>query len=268
MNKIFEFLLKKEIIAPLIIIIVTIFLSRCLSYIIQKLFTRGKNSFEKKRRTTIVELVNKILKTFLYVIAIMMILNIFGVDTNGLVASLGIAGVVLGLALQNTAQDLMSGISIIMDNYYVIGDYIKVNDFEGTVIDLSLKSTKVKAVTGEVYVFSNRNMDSVINYSQSNAGFIIDIPTAYEEETAKVEKVLKEVLKEAKKLDGILEDSDYLGINSFSASAINYAIILHCKSGMQWQMRRQVLKMIKKAYEQEGIKIPYDQIEVHNGKKI
>ena len=122
----------------------------------------------------------------------MMILDVYGVDTKGIIASLGIAGVVLGLALQDTVQDLMSGIYIILDNYYVIGDYIRINNFLGEVIEVTLKSTKIKGANGEVYIFANRNVNAVVNLSQQRAGLIIKVPTAYEEQTSKVESTLKD----------------------------------------------------------------------------
>ena len=99
-----------------------------------------------------------------------MILNVYGIDTSGILASLGIAGVVLGFALQSTVEDFMSGIIIILDNYYMIGDIIRVGEYEGEVIDLTLKSTKMKTGTGETYIFANRNMNSVVNLSQRDYG--------------------------------------------------------------------------------------------------
>ena len=199
MKKFFDLLFKRQIITPILIFIIAIIFAKVTSFMIKKLFTRGKDSFEKKRRTTIIELVTKVLNFFIYAIAIMMVLNIFGVDTNGILASLGIAGVVLGLALQDTAQDLMSGIYIILENYYVIGDYIKINNFEGYVTSISLKSTKVRSTTGEVYIFSNRNMSSVVNLSQEDAGIFLEIPTAYEEKVEKIETALQEVIDQMKK---------------------------------------------------------------------
>lgn len=268
MKKIFEFLFQEKIVAPAIIIIATVILVKISNAIIHKLFTRGKDNYEKKKRTTIIELTTKVFHFFIYAIAIMMILNIYGIDTSGILASLGIVGVVLGLALQDTVQDLMSGIYIILDNYYVIGDIIRINDFQGEVIEVSLKSTKVKGATGEVYIFSNRNINAVVNLSQARAGVKIVVPTAYEEPTEKVENALKEIVSLAIKMEHVDKDSNYLGIESFDASSINYAIIIYCKSTEQWQIKRKVLKLIKEKYEEENIKIPYDQIEVHNGKKI
>ncbi len=265
MEKLFNFIFQEKIIGPIVIIIATSILVKVSKSVINRVFTRGKDNFEKKKRTTIIELSNKVFKFFLYAIAILMILDIYGVNTEGILASLGIAGVVLGLALQDTVQDLMSGISIILDNYYVIGDTIRIQDFQGEVIEISLKSTKVKNLAGEVYIFSNRNVNSVINLSQARAGIKIIIPTAYEEQTEKVEKVLEEIVSLSKKLPDVYKDSAYLGIESFDASAINYAIIIYCKSSEQWIIKRKVLKLVKEKYEEQNIKIPYNQIEVHNG---
>lgn len=268
MENIMNFLFQKRIIAPILILVLTGILIKVTKSIIRTLFTRGKDNYEKKKRVTIIELTTKVFKFFIYAIAIMMILDIYGVDTKGILASLGIAGVVLGFALQDTVQDLMSGIYIILENYYVIGDIIRINDFQGEVLDVSLKSTKIKNANGEVYIFSNRNVNSVINLSQSRAGVKITIPTAYEENTEKVEKVIADIIDSAKKIKWVEKDSSYLGIDSLDASSVNYAIIIYCKSSEQWAIKRMVLKLIKEKYEENNIKIPYNQIEVHNGKEI
>ena len=268
MERIFQFFFQRKIVLPILIIVSTSLLIKVGRAIINRLFTRGKGSFEAKRRTTIIELITKISTFFICAIAVMMILDIYGVDTKGILASLGIAGVVLGLALQDTVQDLMSGIYIILDNYYVIGDYIRINNFLGEVIEVTLKSTKIKGANGEVYIFANRNVNAVVNLSQQRAGLAIKIPTAYEETTEKVEAALKEVVEKSKQIPGVFKDSKYLGIDSFGDSAINYAIMIYCKSNDQWSVKREVHKLVKEIYEEKNIKIPYNQIEVHNGKEI
>ncbi len=263
MEKVINFLCQEKVIAPILIFVISVFLCKFVKSTLLKIINKGKDGFEKKRRTTITELINNVLRVFIYVIAIMMILKIYGIDTSGLLASLGIAGVVLGLALQNTVQDLLSGIIIILDNYYMIGDFIKIGDFEGEVVELTLKSTKVKNGCGEIYIFANRNLNSVINLSQSDFGMVLEIPTAYESETAKIEKILKSIVEEAKKIEGVKPNSAYLGIDKFDSSAINYAIIIYCKTSLRFTVKRKVLKLIKDVYDKEKIKIPYNQIEVH-----
>lgn len=268
MENLKNFIFSEKVIAPLIILISALLIVKIIKLIVKKLFGQNKSSFNAKKKTTIIELVTNVLKFFVYAIAIMMILEVYGVDTKGILASLGIAGVILGLALQDTVQDLMSGISIILDNYYVIGDTIRINNFTGEVIELSLKSTKIKGANGEIYIFANSLVDSVVNLSQARAGIKIEVPTAYEEKTSKVETILKQIVEELKKLPEVDSDSKYLGIELLDSSAINYAIMIYCKSSEQYQIRRIALQMIKEIYEKENVKIPYNQIEVRNGKEI
>ena len=151
---------------------------------------------------------------------------------------------------------------------YVIGDTIRIDNFTGEVIELSLKSTKVKGANGEIYIFANHLVDSVVNLSQARAGVKIEVPTAYEENSEKIETILKNIVEKVKKLPDVYQDSEYLGIEKFDVSAVNYALMIYCKSSEQYAIKRKVLKMIKEIYDRENVKIPYNQIEVHNGKEI
>ena len=159
-------------------------------------------------------------------------------------------------------------LTIIMDNYFVVGDIVTFNDFTGEVIDMGLKTTKIKKHNGEVLVVANRNIDAIINISQKPANIVIDIPTAYEEKTTKVEKTIEKIMTEILKIEGVKKDSKYLGISSLNDSCVNYSISILCPQDNQWQIKRDALKIIKTIYEKEKIKIPYPQIEVHHEQKI
>ncbi len=235
---------------------------------IQKIINAGKSAYEKKKRNTIVKLISNILKYVIFIILLLAILNLYGVDTKALIASLGVVGAVLGLALQDTIKDFISGITIIMDNFFVVGDIVTFNGFTGEIIELGLKTTKIKKVNGEVLVISNRNIDQIINISQELANIYIDIPTAYEEKMSKVEKAIDKILKEIKTIPGVKKEPEYLGISELSDSAVKYTISFNCIQEKQWQIKRDALKIIKTIYDKENIKIPYTQIEVHNEQRV
>ncbi|MDE5539516.1 MAG: mechanosensitive ion channel family protein, partial [Bacilli bacterium] len=112
------------------------------------------------------------------------------------------------------------------------------------------------------------NIDTIINSSQKKANLLIEVPTAYEESCEKVEEVLQKVINEAIKEKLILSDSAYLGINQLDSSSVMYLIKIHCDQAERYTVKRAMLKKIKQAYEKAGIKIPYNQIEVHHGKNI
>lgn len=199
---------------------------------------------------------------------VIFLLNLYGVDTTSVITGLGIVGVVLGFALQEALKDIISGISIIFDDYFVVGDIVEYDGFTGTVIEFGLKTTKIKKATGEVMILANRNIDKITNISKERATLLLNIPTAYEEKYEKVEKVLKETLKKAKETYKDITETEYLGIDKLNDSSIDYLIKITCHRETQWNIKREILKEIKLAYDKNKIKIPYNQLEVHNGTKI
>ena len=267
-EKVIDVILTKQILGTAIVILVTFILVSIINKGIEKIMVKGMTAFEVKRRKTIVKLFQSIFKYVLWAIAILIILDFYGVNTRSLIASLGIAGVVLGLALQDTVKDLISGTMLIMENYLAVGDSVTYGSFSGEVIELGLRTTKIKASSGEVMIIANRNIDTIINSSQKKAHIYLNVPTAYEEKQEKVEKVLMDVVQVAIDDKLILADSSYLGINSFDASAITYQLDIHCGQDERSSVKREMYKRIKSAYEKNKIKIPYNQIEVHNGKDI
>ena len=108
----------------------------------------GKGSGIDKRKVTVVNLFKNIIKYVIAIIVIILILNLYGINTTSIIASLGVAGVVVGLAFQDIVKDFLAGIFIIFDNAYAVGDWVEINGFKGEVISLGLKTTKVKAYTG------------------------------------------------------------------------------------------------------------------------
>lgn len=267
LNKIFKIVSKKEVYGLIIILVASLIIYNLGKIIISKIFTSGKNTYEVKKRKTVISIIESLYKYALVIIMIIFILSLYGINVKSLVAGLGIATALIGLAFQDTLKDIISGISIIMENYYVVGDYIKIDGFLGQVIEFGLKSTKIKNLDGEVLVFANRNVEKVINVSQKRANLIIDIPTAYEEKAAKVEKVLINLIEELKEREYIY-DGKYLGISNLGASEVIYTISVECSQEYQWQIRRDVLRVIKDTYDKEKLKIPFTQIEVHHGQDI
>ena len=264
-DNIIKFIKSPKFYGPVIIIVVSIIIYTLISKAIDKATTKGKDSIEKKKRTTIILLFKNIVKYIIIILAVIGILSIYSINTGSLVAGIGVAGAVIGLAFQDALKDIIGGTNVILDNYYVVGDLVNYNDFTGTVIEFGLKSTKIQNPKGEVLIISNRNMDKIINLSQKKSILLLTIPTAYECDHKKVERILKEVLKKLIKNDNVHEDgTEYLGIDSFDSSSIGYLIKIKCTQGKQFEIKREAFKLIKEAYEKNNIKIPYNQMEVHN----
>lgn len=215
-----------------------------------------------KRKNTIIVLVRNIVKYIIAIIVIIMILGVYGVNTTSLIASLGVVTAIIGLAFQDTIKDFLAGVFLIFDNAYAVGDTVKINGFTGEVISLGLKNTKIRAYTGEVMTLSNSSFTEVINYNLSNSKVMVYVPVHYEVDVIKLEKILN-------KIKVIIEDDvnvygmDLLGIDEFSDSCIKYAIVIECASMTHFGVKRKVLGLIKKMFDDNNIVIPYNQIDVH-----
>lgn len=248
------------------VVVVGILLYTLIKVFIRCVVKSGKTTFEKKRRNTVVKLLENIFKYIIFIVVILFVLEAYGVDTKSLIAGIGVAGVVLGLALQDILKDLISGLSIMLDNYFVIGDIVEFDGFTGEVVEFGLKSTKIRSFSGETLSVANRNIDKIKNLSQKSSNLLIKVPTAYEEKEEKVRKVLNEAVSEIIKETDADEQSEYLGVDDFASSAVMYLIKIHCPQDKRWTVRRESLNIIKKLYDKNNIKIPYNQIEVHNAK--
>lgn len=268
MDKLIALIKNKEVYGVIIIIVVSFVVYKLFNILVNKSINRSKTPLERKRKQTVYNLIKNIIKYIVFAIAIIIILDLYGINVTSLVASLGVASAVGALALQDTLKDIINGTTIIMDNYYVVGDYVQYEDFFGEVIELGLKSTKIMDFDGRVLSVANRNINSIINLSQKTASVMVTIPTAYEEKTDKVEKVLKEVVKEIKNWETMdPEKTMYLGIVKLADSSVNYGIRFYCSPGKKYQYERDIYKLVKNKYEDNNIKIPYNQIEVHNAKQ-
>ena len=257
---------SKEFYVPILTVMFSILIVSASARIVKKLFNDDVHDFGAKRRRTVVILINNIIKYLVILIACVVILSSWGVNVSAIVAGLGVAGAVAGLALQDALKDIIMGINIILDNYFVVGDLVTFEDFTGTIIEFGLKSTKIKAVDGTTLIVANREISKIKNQSYKNASIQITIPVAYEEAEPKVKKELERICEEISKWEEVVGEAKYLGISELNSSSVDYMITISSRITDKWPLRRKVLAFIKNEFDKKHIKIPYTQIEVHNGK--
>lgn len=268
LKKILKFITKKEVFGILITIIVAFFLYKIIAKILEKSINRGKDAYEKKKRRTITKLFQNVAKYLILIIAVLTILSIYGINITSMVAGLGITATIIGLALQDTFKDIINGINIIVENYFIVGDYVEYNGFTGEVIEFGLKSTKIKNFSGEVKIIANRNIMEIKNLSQESQTIMIDIPLPYEESVEKMEQIIEEeILPKIDKIENVEPNTvKYLGISELADSCIKYMIRYKCNRETQWQARRDAHKVIITELKKHKVSVPYPQLEVHNEK--
>lgn len=267
-EKIVDFISSPKFYVPIIVVLSCYLLMNILSRAIKRMLIANTNKLEDKKRNTIVVLISSVLKYVLILVGLCIILATYGVNVKGILAGLGIAGAIAGLAFQDMLKDIISGCNIIMDNYFIIGDLVQINDFIGYVVGLGLKNTKVRDFDGNILIISNREISHVINMSQKHASIPIMVDVAYEETEENVKKSLLKAIVKINKLPNIVKPCEYLGIESMNDSSVTYIFRVHAKPDFKFDMKRKVFGIVKDQFDKDGIKIPYPQVEVHNGKKL
>ena len=167
---------------------------------------------------------------------------------------------IVGLSLQDALKDIIMGFNIIIDSYFSVGDVIKIDDVEGKVVELGVKSTKLKDVNTEnVLVIANRNIVKALRLSEQ---LIIDIPIPYEEKTDKIEPIIDKIVLQIKENKEI-RDAKYLGINEFADSAVIFRVMIWCQPEQKLPLKRYALRIVKTTLDENNITIPYTQIDIH-----
>lgn len=260
-----EKFLIKEIISPIIIVFIFSLIYFIINKIVKKMIKIHWSKSTQKRKKTLIILFLNILKYTMIVIAVLMILNVYGVDTGALLASLGLIGLGVSLSLQDILKDFLAGIFIIFENQYDVGDTIEIDGFKGEVISLGLKTTKIKAITGEVDIVANRNIQSVINHSFSNSLAVVEFEVAYEASSTEVENILLEFCQQmTKKLHNLKGDVTLFGITKFASSGVCYKITAETLPMKHYEVEQILRKELKLELDKHHIEIPYTQVVIHN----
>lgn len=264
LDKIFA---NKQIHGPILTILIAILVYMICKKIIAIRLSRKKfNKNSVKRRTTIIKLFQNIFKYILLIISIVIILEIYGVNVEAIIAGLGIVGLVLGLALQDTIKDFLGGLTIIFDDYYAIGDWIVFKGFKGEVITFGLRSTKLRSNNGDIMSFANRNVTEIINFSKNEVTLVLDI-TADTTNDNKFEDILKKSFDKILSIPDVIEkNSVYIGLNELLGNTAVYRIKMCCEASKEFEIKREAIKIIKLEIDKHK-DVNYPKIEVNNANK-
>ncbi|NCP83805.1 MAG: mechanosensitive ion channel family protein, partial [Bacteroidetes bacterium] len=198
-------------------------------------------------------------------IGILIILNSFGVSITPILATLGVGGLAVALALQDTLSNLFAGFHITVARQVRIGDYIKLESGEeGYVIDINWRTTKIRMLPNNVVLVPNDKLAKVIitNYylPEKEMAVLINVGVHYNSDLKKVEKVTCEVAKEVMKevLGGVPGFDPFIRYHTFGDFSINFTVILRAKEFVdQYLVKHEFVKRLHERYAKEGINIPY-----------
>lgn len=254
-----------SLIKVLSVILVSLILISISKKIVGKLLFIKTSKVPIKRQKSIVNLISNIVRFFILFIALTIILEEFGIDTKSFIASLGVFSLVIGLALQDLLKDIISGFSIVFEGLYNIGDWIEISSFKGEVIATSLRTTRIRAYTGEVKIISNRNITELINYSMDDSNAIVDIEVSYDSKLDKVDKVINEMCTDFKKEEGV-KKVDILGLNEIGDSGLKFRLVIKSDYSNSIALSRKLKRKIVDTFNKNNIFIPYKQVVIHNAR--
>lgn len=222
---------------------------------------------EIKRMTTLVHIFSYTINTIIFTIAGMMVLDEFGVKTASILATAGIAGVAIGFGAQYLVKDVITGIFIIFENQYRLGDVINIGSISGTVEDISLRVTTLRDANGTVHYIPHGEIKIVSNQTRVFSKINLNVGVAYEANLDHVASVIDRIGQDLAEdpiwKEVITEAPRFLRVESLDDSAVSVKITGQTKPQEQWAVTGELRKRIKETFEKEGIEIPYPQTVIH-----
>ena len=238
----------------LVLAIITIVLGIFAELVLKKVFTGFAEKIVptdkiNKKRQTYVKLVNNTIKYVLIFVVIMIILELYGINITSILAGLGIVSLIAGLALQDALKDIIMGINLIFDEYFEVGNIVKMGDIEGKFVSIGLKVTKIIDINnGNTYVIANRNIGDAITVG-SKFDYDITVP----ETTTDFDSIIKnDIIKQIDKLPNVIK-VEYLGIENFNSNSVCYKIRINTKPEVKDTLRRKVNEIVRNIMKENNI---------------
>lgn len=251
-------------------IVAKMVLGRLMERTIRRLVVAGKYGSaeaEKKREDTIIRIFSSTLKLAIWIIALLMVLQELGVAIGPLLAAAGIAGLAFGFGGQYLIRDLISGLFIIMENQYRVGDVVCFDKTCGLVEDISLRMTTLRDLDGTVHHVPHGEIAKVSNLTKSYSRVNLNIGVAYDTDLEKAIEVVNQVGQELASdpvwQEHIIKPPQFLRVDDFADSAIVLKILGETKPIKQWDVAGELRRRLKIAFDREGIEIPFPQRVVH-----
>jgi moderate conductance mechanosensitive channel len=199
----------------------------------------------------------------IWTVAILMIVDEFGVSLGPLIAGAGIVGVALGFGAQKLVQDFLSGIFMLLEDQFGVGDIIDAGEATGTVEMVGLRTTRVRDIRGTVWHIPNGTIDRVGNFSQEWSRALLDVDVAYATDighaTAVIGRVASGIAEEMEWRSMFVEPPEVWGVQELGDSSIVIRLVMKVIPAQQWVVEREMRRRIKEAFDEEGIEIPFPQ---------
>lgn len=247
-----------HLICFLIIIIVGFWISNRIGDLAVKILKRHKVDSSMHR------FLQRSVVFFFKVIVVVMALDQIGININSFITAIGAAGIAAGLGLQNSISQFASGVQILFNKPFKSGDYVEVDGVQGKVKEIRFMYTTLITNDNKIVVVPNLNITSknLINYSdQGTIRLDLVFNISYDDDIDKAKKVLLNAAEDNPLV--IKNPKPVAGVNEHGASGVFITLFVWCESKDYWDTYFSVQEDVKKAFDKNGITIPYNQLDVH-----
>ncbi len=214
----------------------------------------------EQRISTVGSLLRNLTSIAVWTVLVLTVMTVLGIPLAPLLASAGVGGIALAFGAQSLVKDFLSGIFMIMEDQYGVGDLIDTGDARGTVEDVGLRVTRLRDSTGTVWYVRNGEILRIGNQSQGWSTAVIDVPVAYDEDAGKVigllEEVAAELERDAAYADVLLEKPDVAGVNAVTATTMTIRMTAKTAPNQHWGIQRTLLERSLAALGKAGVRSP------------
>ena len=247
--------------------LITLLMAMCVVWLVYTIIKFILLSVGKKglRAQTVTELLISTVRYLAVILAVVWGLSILGVNTTAVLAGIGIIGLVIGFGAQSLIGDIITGAFIIFEGQYHIGDIIVLDDFRGIVRAVGVRTTTIEDTGGNLKVVNNSDIRNFQNRSRKNSLSICDVDVAYDTDLPHLERVLETALPQmyVDHQDLYLSVPEYYGVEALAESGMTLRFVIPVKEVNVFRGRRQFNRDIRICFSENGIEIPFPQVDVH-----
>ncbi len=220
---------------------------------------------KSNRVRTMIALTRNLMRYIVILIGICLVLSVFGVDIITILAGLGIIALIIGFGAESLIADIVTGMFILIDNQYNIGDIIEINGFRGTVTDISVRTTVLTDPGGNVKIINNSDMKNILNRSDNSSKAITEFPIPYDTDVEALEEKIPELLKRIRAAHPEMMKSDpvYLGIDRLDDSSIVLKFYAEVAESDIFAGARVLNHDLLIGMRKLGVEVPFPQFDVH-----
>jgi small conductance mechanosensitive channel len=218
------------------------------------------NERHRQRTETLGTVLRSVVTATVFTVALVMVLDELGIPIAPLLASAGVAGVALGFGAQSLVKDFLSGVFMLFEDQYGVGDVIDTGEAIGTVEDVTLRVTRLRDGNGVVWYVRNGEIVRIGNRSQGWSTAIVDVPVAYTEDIERVQDIIRAALAD---LDAdpvwserLVETPTVAGIEQITGTTITIRVIAKCLPNEHLAVQREIRERVKAAFDANGVKVP------------